>query len=161
MPSTRQKKSEEVLTRRRFRNPVHTLAQHAVDAIMDKKGQDVIVMDMRGISGVADLFVVCTGDSDVQIRAIAEAVVMRIREACDERPWHKEGLDHLQWVLLDYVDLVVHIFNPEKRTFYSLERLWGDAPVEHVDGDRSSSEVKLLQATVDAPHATEDVSAEE
>ena len=146
MPSIRQKKSEEVHVRRHPKNPVHTLAQHAVDAVLEKKGQDVIVMDMRGISGVADLFVVCTGDSDVQIRAIAEAVVMRIRETCDERPWHKEGLDHLQWVLLDYVDLVVHIFNPEKRTFYSLERLWGDAPVEHVDDDGSSRKVKLLQA---------------
>ena len=161
MPSTRQKKSEEVLTRRRSRNPVHTLAQHAVDAILEKKGQGVVVMDMRGISGVADLFVICTGDSDVQIRAIAEAVVMRIREACDERPWHKEGLDHLQWVLLDYVDLVVHIFNPEKRTFYSLERLWGDAPVEHVNDEGSSSEVELLQAQAVSHRATEDLSAEE
>ena len=103
-------------------------------------------MDMRGISGVADLFVLCTGESDVQIRAIAEAVVERIREACNERPWHKEGLDHLQWVLIDYVDLVVHIFNPDKRAFYSLERLWGDAPLEHVAETSSADEVKLLQA---------------
>ena len=125
---------------------MRTLAGHAVDAILDKKGEDVVVMDMRSVSGVADLFVLCTGASDVQIRAIAEAVVERIREACDERPWHKEGLDHLQWVLIDYVDLVVHVFNPEKRAFYGLERLWGDAPLERVADTAASSDVELLRA---------------
>lgn len=144
MPSPSQKRSEEAIQRRRPRNPAPVLAGHAVDAILDKKGQDVVVMDMRGISGVADLFVLCTGDSDVQIRAIGEAVVERIREACSERPWHKEGLDYLQWVLLDYVDLVVHVFSPEKRTFYGLERLWGDAPAERVDENGSAGDVELL-----------------
>ena len=145
-PSVGQKSAQNAVQRRRPRNPAHALAGHAIDAILDKKGKDVVVMDMRGISGVADLFVVCTGESDVQIRAIAEAVVERIRERCDERPWHKEGLDHLQWVLIDYVDLVVHVFNPEKRAFYSLERLWGDAPIEPVAETASADEVELLRA---------------
>ncbi len=114
--------------------------------MLEKKARDITVMDMRGVSGVADYFVICTGDSDLQIKAIADAVRERIREQCSERPWHKEGYDHLQWVLLDYVDLVVHVFNQEKRGFYALERLWGDAPVERVPDDApSASVVKLLE----------------
>ena len=86
--------------------PVTELAAHAVDAALDKKARDMVVMDMREVSGVADIFVVCTGDSDLQIRAIIEAVEARIREHCAERPWHVEGKEHYQWVLMDYVDLV-------------------------------------------------------
>lgn len=132
--------------RRATQNPAHVLAAHAVDAILEKKGHDLTVMDMRKVSGVADYFVLCTGDSELQIKAISEAVWDRIREQCGERPWHTEGNDHYKWVLIDYVDVVVHIFNPEKRAFYSLERLWGDAPIEHVPDDATSSaDVKLLQ----------------
>ena len=126
-------------------NPVQVLAAHAVDAVLSKKGHDVTVMDMRQVSGVADYFVLCTGDSDLQIRAIAEAVQDRIREECSEKPWHTEGNDHYKWVLLDYVDLVVHVFNEEKRAFYNLERLWGDAPVEHVPDEGSAADVALLR----------------
>ncbi len=92
-------------------------------------------MDMREVSGLADYFVLCSGVSDSQIRAIQEAVEARIRGAEDERPWHREGEDFRQWVLLDYVDLVVHIFSRERRAFYNLERLWNDAPQETVTGD--------------------------
>lgn len=127
-------------------NPVGLLAAHAVEAVLDKKARDVRVMDMRGVSGVADCFVVCTGDSDLQIRAIADAVRERIRETCDERPWHVEGTDSYQWVLLDYVDLVVHVFAGERRAFYSLERLWGDAPFEDVPDDGSAEDVALLRS---------------
>lgn len=133
-------------TKRTPENPGYRLAAHAVDAMLDKKAHDIVVIDLRGISGVAEFFVIGTGDSDLQIRAIANSVRDRIREACDERVWHKEGLDHLKWVLLDYVDLVVHIFSREKREHYDLERLWGEAPAEHVPDDGSAAEVTLLQA---------------
>lgn len=126
-------------------NPVRLLASHAVDAVLEKKARDVTVMDMRGVSGVADYFVLCTGDSDLQIKAISDAVIDRIQNECNERPWHIEGYGPMQWVLVDYVDLVVHIFNAEKRSFYALERLWGDAPTEEVPEDASSSDVGLLQ----------------
>ena len=131
--------------RRATQNPVHVLAEHAVEAILDKKGRDITVMDMRRVSGVADVFVLCTGDSELQIRAIADAVQERIREQCAERPWHTEGNDHYKWVLIDYVDLVVHVFNPEKRAFYDIERLWGDAPTEQVPEDGEAASVALLQ----------------
>ena len=108
------------------------IARLAVDAILDKKGRDVALLDLRGISGVADLFVIATSDSDVQTRAIAESVQQKIREEGNERPWKKEGLDSLKWVLLDYVDVVVHVFDEEKRAYYDLERYWGDALHEDV-----------------------------
>ena len=125
--------------------PARLLAIDAVDAVLGKKAHDVTVMDMREVSGVADYFVLCTGDSDLQIRAIAENVEQTLREQHGERPWHREGYEHLQWVLLDYVDLVVHVFSQEKRSFYGLERLWGDAPIENVPEDSNGAGVKLLQ----------------
>jgi ribosome-associated protein len=126
--------------------PARILAQHAVDAALDKKAQDITVLDMREVSGVADYFVVCTGGSDLQVKAISDAVEERIKKQCNERPWHTEGYEHRQWVLLDYVDLVVHVFSTEKRAFYDLERLWGDAPIEQVaDEATSSDDVALLQ----------------
>lgn len=126
-------------------NAAHVLAAHAVDAMLDKKAHDVTVMDMRKVSGVADFFVIGTGDSDLQIKAVSDAIRERIREQCDERPWHSEGTNNWQWVLLDYVDVVAHIFSPEKRAFYDLERLWGDAPSEQVSEDATSTDVRLLQ----------------
>lgn len=139
-PTTRPKK-------RTTPTPARDLAHRAVDAVLDKKATDVVVMDMREVSGVADYFVVCTGESDRQVKAIADAVQDEIREAYKERPWHKEGLDHLQWVLLDYVDVVVHVFDSERRQFYDLERLWGDAPREEVPTDGTADQVALLKAS--------------
>lgn len=126
--------------------PARALAAHAVDAALDKKASDITVLDMREVSGIADYFVLCTGDADLQVKAIVDAIQHRIREECDERPWKKEGEEHRTWVVLDYVDLVVHVFSEERRAFYDLERLWGDAPVEHVpDEAPSSAVVALLQ----------------
>ena len=138
-PSPQPKKQRQTHT------PTHELAAHAVDAALDKRARDVTVMDMRGVSGVADIFVVATGSGDLQIRAIFEGVEQRIRERCGEKPWHVEGRQRQAWVLLDYVDLVVHVFNEEKRSFYDLERLWGDAPAEMVPDEGSSEDVELLQ----------------
>ncbi|GIV58403.1 MAG: ribosomal silencing factor RsfS [Rhodothermaceae bacterium] len=131
--------------------PVRVLARQAIDALLDKKGRDVVVMDMRKVSGVADYFVLCTGDSDLQIKALTDAVEERLRERCQERPWHREGYEHRQWVLIDYVDLVVHIFTEEKRAFYDLERLWGDAPSEQVPEDGSGDTVQLLRDADERP----------
>lgn len=137
-------------TKKRFTsNPARVLAAHAVDAMLDKKARDVTVMDMRKVSGVADFFVLCTGESDVQIKAIAEEIRERIRRECQERPWHMEGTNHHQWVLLDYVDVVAHVFDTERRSFYDLERLWGDAPRERIPDEGSSDDVELLRKTAE------------
>ena len=132
--------------KRKTPTSVRVLARHAVEAALSKKATDLVVLDMRAVSGVADFFVICNGDSDLQVKAIYEAVEDRIKEACEERPWHREGQEHRQWVLLDYVDLVVHVFSPEKRAFYDLERLWGDAPIEQVPAEVvSSADIELLR----------------
>ena len=142
--------------KRATRIPATQLAACAVDAVLEKKARDVVVMDVRGISGVADIFVLCTGDSDVQIKAIAESVRDELRSQHGERPWHIEGLDHLQWVLLDYVDVVVHVFADERRTFYDLERLWGDATVVSVPADGSSESVAFLKEKESEPSRSGD-----
>ena len=108
-----------------------------------KKAVDVTVIDVHEVSGVTDYFVIGTGESDMQVRAIAEAVREQVKEQTGERPWKREGTQHNQWVVLDYVNVVVHIFDRERRAYYDLERLWGDAPVEHVAADADA--VKLLQ----------------
>ena len=96
---------------------------------LTKKAKDIILMDLRSISSVTDYFICCHGDSDVQVKAIAEAVITGMKQQ-GHRPWHKEGMDVNNWVLLDYIDVVVHIFQKETRLFYGLERLWGDAKTE-------------------------------
>ncbi len=127
---------------RTARVPARQLAALAVEAMQDKKARDVTVIDVRHVSGVTDYFVIGTGESDVQVRAIVEAVRERAKAEAGERPWKREGIDHLQWVVLDFVDVVVHVFDPERRQYYDLERLWGDAPSETVADD--ATEVALL-----------------
>ena len=101
----------------------------AAESALDRKASDVIALDLRGVSSATDYFVLATGNSDIQVRAIAESV-MEALKIQGVRPLHVEGLDRARWVLLDFVDFVVHIFHPQAREFYQLERLWGDAPVQ-------------------------------
>ncbi len=129
---------------RSTQTPVTLLARMAVDAILEKKGRDILVMEVSEVSGVADYFIITTADSDLQVRAIVDSVRIHIKDEFKERPWHVEGTDHHQWVVIDYVDLVVHVFLPEKREFYALDRLWGDAPQEQVPDTGSGESVVLL-----------------
>lgn len=122
--------------------PGRDLARLAIDAALDKKALDVTVMDLREISGEVDYFVLCSGESDLQIRAIVDGVVDRLRKDAGERPVHKEGQPGTsRWIVLDYFDLVVHVFNPELRAHYDLERLWGDAPTETVTEERPEADL--------------------
>lgn len=99
----------------------------AAELALERKAHDVLVLDLRGISSATDYFIIGGGTSDVQVKAIAEYVVDELKKD-DVRPQHIEGLQGGRWVLLDYVDFVVHVFHPQARNFYQLERLWGDAP---------------------------------
>ena len=96
-------------------------------AALDHKAYDLVVLETGRITSIADYFVICSGRSDTQVQAIAQAVEEHLG-TLGERPLSVEGLPHAQWVLLDYGDVVVHVFLPETRTFYALDRLWGDAP---------------------------------
>ena len=108
-------------------SPHPTPVRRAADLALERKAHDVIVLDLRGISTATDYFVVAGGTSDVQVKAIAEHVVDELKKD-GVRPDHVEGLRGGRWVLIDYVDFVVHVFHPQTRDFYQLENLWGDAP---------------------------------
>ncbi len=100
-------------------------------AIKEKKGENIITLDLRNITeAVSDFFVICEAGSQPQVRAIAENVTERVREETGESVFHKEGFEHLQWVLLDYVNIVVHVMLPGTRKFYNLEEMWNDAQAE-------------------------------
>lgn len=104
------------------------MALRAAEHALAKKAEQVRVLDLRKLSPIADFFVVCSGGSDAQVRAIAEAVrAGLIDDDKALKPWHEEGGDTLRWVLLDYVNVVVHVFQRETREYYALERFWGDA----------------------------------
>jgi ribosome-associated protein len=103
------------------------LAQ-VVDVLVDRKAVDPLVLDLRGLCEATDYFVIASGTSDAHVRGMAEHLVTALAPSGLE-PHHVEGLAQGRWVLLDYVDFVVHVFHPELREFYQLERLWGDAPV--------------------------------
>jgi len=102
------------------------LLEAAAQAAVAKKAVDPVGLDLRELDGVADYFLICSGSSEVQVKAIAEAVEERLG-VHGLRPWHIEGLGGRRWVLLDYVELVVHVFHERTREYYLLERLWGDA----------------------------------
>ena len=99
----------------------------AVRAARDKQAQDIIVLDLRNAGGFTDYFVICTGNNARQITAIADSVRETLKNELDERPALTEGVDRSEWILLDYFNFVVHVFSRECRTFYGLERLWGNA----------------------------------
>jgi len=104
------------------------LASIVIEGIFEKLGEDVVQMDLRKIrNAVADFFIVCHGKSRAQVEAIADSVQMEVKKAVGINVWKKEGFENAEWVLLDYVDVVVHIFQEENRRFYKLEELWADA----------------------------------
>ena len=101
--------------------------RRAAELALERKAHDVVILDLRGISTATDYFVIAGGTSDVQVKAIAEHVLDELKKE-SVRPEHLEGLRGGRWVLLDYVDFVVHVLRPQARDFYQLENLWGDAP---------------------------------
>lgn len=104
------------------------LVDTIVDAIQDIKGKNIVVLELSEIpNSVAEFFIICSGESNTQVDGISNSVVRKTREALKEKPWHKEGLNNSEWILLDYVNVVVHIFYKDVREFYNLEDLWADA----------------------------------
>jgi ribosome-associated protein len=102
-------------------------ARRCAELAADRRAEDIIILDLRKLSGVADFFVIATGGADVQLRGISDRIEEGLSESGQEI-WHREGYENGQWIVLDYVDVVCHLFLKEKRNFYQLERLWGDAP---------------------------------
>jgi ribosome-associated protein len=106
-----------------------------IRAIQDKKAENIISLDLRKIpEAVSDFFIICEAGSTTQVKAIADSIEEEVRKNCDELPYKHEGRQTLQWVLIDYVNVVVHVMLPENRRFYKLEDMWSDAPQETHEG---------------------------
>jgi ribosome-associated protein len=105
---------------------VSQLVQRAARACTENKADRVVILDLHGVADMTDYFVIANGTSDTHVRALAAHVMEELAKV-GQRPYHEEGLTTGRWVLLDYVDFVVHLFHPSLREFYQLERLWGDA----------------------------------
>jgi len=101
---------------------------------LSKKAENVVALDVRGLSGITDCFLVCSADTDIQVKAIADA----IRRGTPHKPVHVEGYENLHWVLLDYIDIVVHVFKTSERNYYNIEKLWSDAPTKVFEDDTES-----------------------
>lgn len=115
----------------KIKDEAANLADIAVKGILEKKGKNITCLNLKNIpSRVCDYFIICEGDSTTQVDAIARSVEEEIRKALDEKPYHSEGHENAEWILIDYVTVVVHVFQKQIREFYNLESLWADAEVE-------------------------------
>lgn len=112
------------------------LLSNIIEGIQQKKGKEIVDLDLTHVQNAfCDHFVICHADSNTQVNAIADSVEKRVREEMNERAGHREGMDNAMWVLLDYRDIIVHIFQTEIRAYYKLEELWGDARIRKIEGE--------------------------
>lgn len=126
--TNRKRKSAARLTRN------SKIIKTIISAIQEKKGENIVSLDLRKIhEAVADFFIVCEANNQPQIRAISEHIEEQVSRKCNESPYHHEGIAALKWVLIDYVNVVVHVMQPESRHFYKLEEMWSDAVLEEHD----------------------------
>lgn len=110
------------------------LCRLVVHGMLEKKAANIVVMDLRKVkNSITDFFVICSGNTDTQIDAIATSVDDEIFKATKMNPWHQEGKQNKEWILLDYIDVVVHVFRKDRRKFYDLESLWGDAELTQIE----------------------------
>ena len=110
------------------------LSELIVKGMQEKKANDIVLMDLRKVkNAVADFFVICSGNSDKQLDAIADSVDTEVYKELNENPWHIEGKNNKEWMILDYTNVVAHIFRKDRRSFYALEKLWGDAEITEME----------------------------
>jgi len=109
------------------------LAEVIAEQAAEKKAGDIVVLDLRGVLGYTDLFVICTGNTDRQVKAIHDGIHQGLKDDHGILPRRVEGLLEARWVLMDYLDVVVHVFTPDARAFYRLEQLWGEAPKRTIE----------------------------
>jgi len=112
------------------------LCEVIVEGMQENKAEDIVVLDLREVDGaVTDFFVIGNGDSSTQVEGIANAIVRLTRNTVQEKPWHQEGKRNSQWVLLDYVNVVAHIFHKDVREYYDLEDLWADGKKRQIENN--------------------------
>lgn len=122
------------MTENKSINSTDRVLEFAIKGIQEKKGKQIVNLDLSEIgTAVCKHFIVCHGDSTRQVSAIADSVQEFVKKNTKENPWHKEGFENAEWILLDYADVVVHIFRNEARKFYNLEGLWADAKISEIE----------------------------
>jgi len=110
------------------------LVDKIVEAIQDTKGEEIMIFDLSNIeNSVAETFIICSANSNTQVSAISGNIEKKVRNDLKDRPWHVEGTENATWVLLDYVSVVVHVFQKQVREFYDIETLWGDAIITKIE----------------------------
>lgn len=115
-------------------NDSEKLSKAIVKGMQEKKASEIVVMDLREVkNAVADFFVICSGNSDKQLEAISDSVDEEVFKALKEKPWHIEGKSNKEWMILDYISVVTHVFRKDRRHFYALEKLWGDAEITEIE----------------------------
>jgi ribosome-associated protein len=126
------------MTKKRKGANSETLSDVIVKGMQEKKASDIIVMDLRKIkNAVADFFVICSGNSDKQLDAISDSIDAEVYKKFQENPWHTEGKNNKEWMLLDYINVVAHVFRKDRREYYALERLWGDADITEINSEKN------------------------
>jgi ribosome-associated protein len=123
------------------RKVTKTTAKRIVRFALEKKAQNIDLMDLRKITSVTDFFIICTGSTEVQVKAISDSIIENCKRA-GIVVYHVEGRESLRWVLIDLVEVVVHVFLPDVRAYYQLERLWGDAPTDRFGYDEEGDLVE-------------------
>ena len=133
-----QKKSlKQELTKKKIRQIVFSAGQ----LCLEKKASSVVVLNLKKISDVTDFFLISEGYTDIHVRAVSEHIIENLEKKFKIKPWHVEGMEYAKWILMDYVDFVIHVFLPETRNFYQLEKLWTDAERHEIsDQEKSSNE---------------------
>jgi ribosome-associated protein len=125
------------MTKKKNKADSEKLSKAIVSGMQEVKASDIVVMDLRKVkNAVADFFVICSGNSDKQVDAIADSIDREVFKKINENPWHTEGKNNKEWMILDYISAVAHIFRKDRRQFYSLERLWGDAQITEIDDEK-------------------------
>lgn len=111
----------------------YSIADVVIDSIQDKKGEDIVVLDLQKVPDtITDYFIICHADNTTQVRAIANNILDAVEQKTGNAPFSKEGFSNAEWILIDYLNTVVHVFYKEKRTFYQLEELWHDAQIKKI-----------------------------
>jgi len=122
------------MPRKKAKDPVDILSETVVEALLDKKAKDPVILDfIKSGNSLCDSFIICHGTSRTQVEALADGVIRDVKKKTGLNPYHKEGFENAEWILIDYADIIVHIFQESKRYFYNLEQLWADAEIIKID----------------------------
>jgi len=121
------------MPRKKKKNNTEVLSDEIVAAMLEKKAIAPVIMDFTKIQNtIADLFIICHGTSRTHVEAIADGIIMDVKKSTGQIPWHREGFENAEWILIDYSDIIVHIFQENRRNFYNLEQLWADADLRNI-----------------------------